>query len=90
MQFVFFIFLYYTGADLANFEVSVYSSDPLTTPGASSEMCVQYPGALTDGQVVLLPCVQPTVGQVVRVTNGHSATLNLCICEIEVFAAEHP
>ncbi|KAK7111108.1 hypothetical protein V1264_014880 [Littorina saxatilis] len=73
------------GARLRDFDVNVYTENPMTTPAAMEMLCYHYCGSMTQGATEELHCDSGVVtGRYVRLTNAPNEYLQLC--EVQVFA----
>ena len=73
------------GARLRDFDVNIYTEDPVRNPVAVATLCYHYTGPMTGGATENLLCnSRPIRGRVVRVTDAPS--LHLQLCEVQVLA----
>ena len=74
-----------SGHRLNNFDVEVFSLDPVTNPSEPATLCFHYPGDASDSEIITRDCLNgPLNGRYVRVTNGPRDEW-LIICEFLVY-----
>ena len=72
---------------LRDFDVRVYTENPMINQSAPGTLCIHYDGPMAgDVTEELVCCYGPTRGRFVRVTNTPGEPLSLC--EVQVMAVQ--